>query len=129
MEKLYEELWGKSSSVQISEFEVEVPQPDFYVDPEYSAATLRVPVSPFQLTAISQKKTLQRYFKVKPTKSLPPLTMDFILPNEYLRIEQVLEDAQSGKWANEEGERLVYRGVPFDYKVSGQPGSGMNRVP
>ena len=57
------------------------------------------------------------------------MTMSFILGGGYLGIEELLGNAESGKWASEKGGRLAYRGFPLEYKVSGQPGFSTYRVP
>ena len=37
--ELYEQFWGDSSSLQTTEFEVKVPQPQFYLDSYVRGAT------------------------------------------------------------------------------------------
>ena len=129
MEVFYEEVWGNTSTIQITEFKVDVPQPQFYIDPQYRDMAEGPQVSQFQLTGISKKVRSKRFLKVQPTKELAPVSTSFILRQEYVRIEMLLERAAAEKWANEKGGRLRHAGVSLDYRVSGQPGSGLYLPP
>jgi len=127
MEDFYEELWGKSSHLKITEYVVKVPQPEFYIDPEHRAR-VGAESSSLQLTGISKKRISKRFAKVQPRRFFPPMNMSFILRDEYDRIEELLEEIESRKWKKQRRQSIAHRGVSLDYKVSGQPGSGKHPI-
>jgi len=138
METFYEAVWGNSSAIPITAFDVDVPQPQFYIDPQYrdiadeplveeslaEEPTAEEPhTSQFHLTGISDKVQSKQFLKFQPQteRKLHPVSSSFILREEYIRIEKLLEEAVSLRWAEiAEGKE----GVRLDYKVSGQPGCG-----
>jgi len=127
MEEFYEELWGQSSHLKITQYEVRVPQPEFYIDPEHRAR-LGAQSSSLQLTGISTKEISKRFTKVEMRNYFPPVTSSFICREEYPRIETLLEVTESEKWENKKVGKRAHSSFPLDYKVSGQPGSGMHSI-
>ena len=75
------------------------------------------------------KGQTETFFKVHLKMLKPPVIGSFILRKKYIRIGRILEKAEMGRWANEKEGRLRDRGVTLDYRVSGQPGSGMYLFP
>jgi len=119
METFYEALWGNSWAFEMVKCQMKVQQPQFYIDPEYPGIAEGAQPPQFKLTGISLKVQLKGFLKIQPSKKMPPLTKSFIQREEYIRIEALLEETVSSKWAN--GSK---REKDLDYMVSGQPGCG-----
>jgi len=124
MEIFFEEVWGNSSAVAVTKFQVNVPEPQYYIDPQYRHLAEGAELSQFQLTGISNRVQPKEFVKVQLAKPMPPVERSFILREEYIRIERLLEEAETERWPNGKGGRPD-DGVELDYRVSGQPGSGM----
>ncbi|PUU80388.1 hypothetical protein B9Z19DRAFT_975098 [Tuber borchii] len=123
MQDFYRDMGGKPASLKITEFEVEIPQPEFYIDPEYRVRVGSVNAS-FQLTGISPKTISKRFTKVEAGNFCAPINSSFILRKEYIRMEKLLQEKESAKWIDKKEGKRRSGGVALDYKVSGQPGSG-----
>lgn len=124
MKELYKELWGKPANLIFTEYEISVPQPEVNIEPEYCVQIPGEPASSIQLTGISTRTIRKTFTKVEPSRFFPPLTRDFILREEYLRLEEILNSTESAKWVNKQAGKRARCSFSLDYKVSGQPGSG-----
>ena len=79
----------------------------------------------FPLTGISPQSRDMVMKELQTKNRMPDGIKSLLVRSEYERIETVLEDAVRRKWS-----RISTSGGPIpsarlDYKVSGQPGSGM----
>jgi hypothetical protein len=127
MENLYNELWLKdSSSNLIQEFSVQVPVPLFLRQPGYKFQLQRASVDHFPLTGITPQVKQQTFKLLQTGSGLPWDPSRFLVRDEYLRIERLLEHVASRKWTKTDPETgRPLQEQKLDYKVSGQPGSGV----
>jgi hypothetical protein len=127
MENLYNEFWLKdSSSNLIQEFSVQVPVPLFLRQPGYKFQLQRSSVDHFPLIGITPQVKQQTFKKLQTRSGLPCEESSLLVRDEYLRIERLLEQVASRKWTKTDPETgRPLRGQNLDYKVSGQPGSGV----
>jgi len=132
MQTFYQEVWGNHSAILISEFDVNMQQPQFYIDPQYSDIAEELLADELQacqlhLNGISDKVQSKLFLKVHHLKErkLHPVSSSIIVWGEYIHIEKLVEETVSLRWAE------LAKGkndTKLDYKVSRQPGYGTYRV-
>ena len=77
IEAFFEQVTGKPSTRKITVFQVDIPQPQFYIHYEYGDLAKGPQLSQFQLTPMSQKGQTKRFFKVNFKKPKSPVCYKF----------------------------------------------------
>ena len=126
MENLYKALWLKSPPDFIEKFSVEVPVPHFVQQPGYKFQLRRAGIDNFPLVGVSPRMKVCEYQKLRTTSVLPCGRRSLLVRPEYIQIERLLERAASSIWTETDLEAdSPPPEAKLDYKVSGQPGSGV----
>ena len=125
LESLHEELWRKHAGFSgIQDFTIEVPQPQFYLEPGYRSRMEQAGIRDFPLLHNTHKTKVGVFKKLKTTNELPCGSSSLLIRSEHESIEDTLVEAVSSKWAGVNPGEDPKKGEHHDYTVSGQPGSG-----
>lgn len=104
---------------------VEVPQPQFYLEPEYRSRMKQIGIDDFPLLGIAPKTKTKNCKKLETTNKMPCGTTTLLVRSEYEKVETFLEFIVTDKWSSvtAAGDPTIEK--KLDYIISGQPGSGM----
>ena len=126
MENLHNELWLKGPSNFIQEFSGEAPVPQFVQQPGYKFQLQRAGIDNFPLIGVSPRMKAWKYQKLETTSVLPCGGKSILVRPEYIQIERELEHVAARKWTQTNPRTgAILPEAKRDYKVSGQPGSGV----
>lgn len=109
----------------IQDFTVEVPRPQFYLEPGYRSHMEQAGIPEFPLLGTmpeTEVKVLKR-LQIKSQIACCPASL--LIRPEYEEIEAFLEEAVSDKWSGASDGRHPMAGKHLDYKISGQEGIGV----
>lgn len=84
IKEFYKELWGKSSNLIITDYEVSVSEPEVNIEPEYCVQIPGAAASSIHLTGISTRMICKKFTKVKLSRFFFLVTRGFVLREEYL---------------------------------------------
>ena len=126
MENIHNELWLKGPSNFIQEFSGEAPVPQFVQQPGYKFQLQRAGIDNFPLIGVSPRMKAWKYQKLETTSDLPCGEKSILVRPEYIQIARELEHVAARKWTQTNPRTgAILPEAKRDYKVSGQPGSGV----
>lgn len=109
----------------IQDFTVEVPRPQFYLEPRYRSFVKRAGGDELPVLGIMPETEIRVFKRLQTKNALPCGKTPLLIRSEYEEIENFLEEVVSDKWSGPSAGRCPTIGKKLDYKISGQPGTGM----
>jgi hypothetical protein len=120
-EKLFEELWGKGNEFScIEEVTIFVPQPEFCLEPGLGFRTEQAKLK-FPLIQTPQIEEERTFNQLQTKNQMPCGTYLLLVRSEYVLIETALQLAERERRTPDKSA-----GTNLDYKLCGQPGSGLS---